>query len=88
MTFLSIALPLQTAIPVAQNLGNVVINAIRPLIGVLRAVSLATKSRQSIEEGVYRRSLNSILMLNRMANELDMSQPSLAAELRNLASRD
>ena len=60
----------------------------RPLVlGVLRAALLVVKPRLSLEERRARRLLRGVLMLNRMANEYDVSQPNLAAELRNLASR-
>jgi hypothetical protein len=60
----------------------------KPLLGGLfRAALLVVKPRQSLEERSLRSRVSSILMLNRMARELDFSQPSLAAELRNLAAR-
>lgn len=60
----------------------------RPLIaGAFHAVKLMFSPAQSLEERKGRRTLSGILMLNRMANDLDESQPNLAAELRLLAGR-
>lgn len=60
----------------------------RPLLlGVMRAALMVFKPRLSLEERRSRRMMRGVLMLNRMANEYDRSQPNLAAELRNLASR-
>ena len=101
MTFLAIAFPAQAAGPVAQTFVSAIrpllglglfatlLMVFRPLVvGLLRAALLAVKPRLSIEERVTRRNMSGVLMLNRMANEFDASQPNLAAELRNLASRD
>lgn len=57
------------------------------LVGLLRAALLVLQPRVSYDERSSRRTLSSVLMLNRMANDLDLSQPSLAAEMRLLASR-
>jgi hypothetical protein len=57
------------------------------LVGLLRAALLVLKPRRSLEERATRRTLESAMMLNRMARELETSQPSLAAELRFMASR-
>jgi len=60
----------------------------RPLLlGVTRAALMVFKPRLSLEERRSRSMMRGVLMLNRMANEYDRSQPNLAAELRNLASR-
>ena len=60
----------------------------KPLaIGLLRAALLVLKPRQSLRQSRRRNNLRGVLMLNRMANELDRTQPNLAAELRLLASR-
>ena len=60
----------------------------RPLLlGILRATLMVFKPRLSLEERRSRRMMRGVLMLNRMANEYDVSQPNLAGELRNLASR-
>lgn len=57
------------------------------LVGLLRAALLVVKPRRSLEEREARRTMKSILMLNRMAREYDASQPGLAAELRSIAAR-
>lgn len=60
----------------------------RPLfLGIMRATLMVFKPRLSLEERRSRRMMRGVLMLNRMANEYDVSQPNLAGELRNLASR-
>lgn len=58
------------------------------LVGLLRAALLVVKPRQSLEERSSRRILESVLMLNRMARDLDHTHPSLANELRSIASRN
>jgi hypothetical protein len=57
------------------------------LLGVLQAIRLVFKPRRSLEERNEQRTLRGVLMLNRMARDLDQSQPNQAAELRMLASR-
>lgn len=57
------------------------------LVGLLRAALLVIKPRRTLEQRSERRTLQSILMINRMARELDNTQPGLAAELRSIASR-
>lgn len=60
----------------------------KPLLaGVFKAAVLAVKPRQTLEERSLRTRMQSIMALNRMARDLDGSQPSLAAELRNIAGR-
>lgn len=107
MTFLSIALPAQAAVSLAEaligtvrplfglavvlglSLFTMLVMVFRPLVvGIWRAAVLVVKPRLSLEERASRRNMRGVLMLNRMANEFDTSQPNLAAELRNLASRD
>jgi hypothetical protein len=58
------------------------------LIGLLRAALLVIKPRKTLEERNSRRLRDSVYMLNRMAREYEATQPSQAAELRWLASRD
>jgi hypothetical protein len=58
------------------------------LVGVLRAALLVIKPRQSLEERSSRHMLESVAMLNRMARDVESVHPSLAAELRSLASRN
>lgn len=58
------------------------------LLGLLRAALLVVKPRRTLEERSARRMLESVLMLNRMARDLDRTHPSLANELRSIASRN
>jgi hypothetical protein len=58
------------------------------LIGLLRAALLVIKPRQTLEERSARTLLQSALMLNHMARDLEAAHPSLAAELRSFASRN
>ncbi|MFT5588539.1 MAG: hypothetical protein ACI9ZF_000704 [Bradyrhizobium sp.] len=58
------------------------------LLGLLRASFLALKPRQSLEQRSIRSHLRSMLILNRMARDLEISQPNMASELRAVASRD
>ena len=57
------------------------------IVGMLRAALLLVAPRKSLEQRQADNNMQSVLMLNRMARELDLSQPSLAAELRLLAAR-
>ncbi|MDB5852206.1 MAG: hypothetical protein JWR22_247 [Herminiimonas sp.] len=60
----------------------------KPLIGgFLRAALLVFSPRHSLakRQAVQRR--NGVLFLNRLARQYDDVQPSLAAEMRSLASR-
>ena len=60
----------------------------KPLVrGLARAAVMLFQPRHTLEERNQRRTLRSIVALNRMARELDTQQPSLAAELRLLAAR-
>lgn len=101
MSFLMTAVPLQAAAPFAQAVSafarpTLGLSAVatflmifKPLLsGVLRAAWIAIKPRQSLEQRASRRKLSGVLMLNRLANEYEKSQPNLAAELRFLAGRD
>lgn len=66
-----------------------VLVAFKPLlVGLMRAALLIVKPRRSLEERSARRILESVMMLNRMARDLDQSHPSLANELRSIASRN
>ena len=100
MSFMTIAFPAQAAVPVAQTfvtyarpllgLGALItlLMVFKPLVfGLFRAAVVAVKPRPTLEQRNFRSKLQGVLMLNRMANELDCSQPSLAAELRLLAAR-
>ncbi|WP_420475425.1 hypothetical protein [Noviherbaspirillum sp. ST9] len=97
MSVLSLAFPAEAiaanALAVARPLlGLGVLAALmvvfKPLlVGLLRAALLVVKPRKSLEERSQRSMLQSVLMLNRMAREFDGVQPSLANELRAIASR-
>jgi hypothetical protein len=100
MHFLSIAFPAEVAIPVAKAFaglarplaGLTILAALlmlfKPLIvGILHAALLVIKPRKSLQERKARSNVQAVRTLNRMARDLDSSQPNLAAELRMLASR-
>ena len=97
MSILSIAFPVEAiaanALAVARPLLGLGILAalmvvFKPLlVGLLRAALLAIKPRKSLEERSARTMLQSVMMLNRMAHDLDRVQPNLANELRAIASR-
>lgn len=82
-TFASVARPL-----LGIGLFLTLVMIFKPLVvGFLRAALLVLQPRLSYEERTSRRTLQGVRMLNRMAADLDLSQPSLAAEMRLLASR-
>lgn len=58
------------------------------LIGLLRAALLVIKPRRSLEERSARRMLESVLMLHRVARDVEYTHPSLASELRAIAARN
>lgn len=58
------------------------------LIGVLRAALLVVRPRKTLQERSSRRMLESVLMMHRMARDVEASHPSLAAELRSIAARN
>jgi hypothetical protein len=100
MYFLSIAFPDEAAIPIAEAFGGIagslvgltilaaLLMLFKPLIvGVLHAALLVIKPRKSLQERKARSDVQAVRTLNRMARDLDSSQPNLAAELRTLASR-
>jgi len=61
----------------------------KPLLaGIMRAVVAFFVPRKSFEQRVAAQRFSGVRMLNRMANDYSGSQPSFAAELRNLAARD
>jgi hypothetical protein len=61
----------------------------RPLIvGVLRAAIVLVKPRESFAVRLSNNHLRSVAKLNRMARDMDASQPNVAAELRAFAARD
>jgi hypothetical protein len=57
------------------------------LIGLLRAALLVIKPRQSLEQRSARAQMRSVMKLNRMARDIESAHPSLASELRAIASR-
>jgi hypothetical protein len=60
----------------------------KPLIvGFLRAALLLLQPKLTREEKTAKRNLRNILTIRRIANDLDSSSPSMAAELRALAGR-
>ncbi len=97
MSVLSIAFPVEAiaanALTVARPLlGLGVLAALmvvfKPLlVGLLRAALLTIRPRKSLEERSQRSMLQSVMMLNRMARDLERVEPSLANELRAIASR-
>ncbi|HTD04358.1 hypothetical protein [Undibacterium sp.] len=104
MTFLTLAFPLQSAIPAAEMAVSSVVGAARPLLGmgilatmlvvfkplitgVLRAALLIISPRQTKDEKVASRNLRNVMAINSVARDLDSTSPSMAAELRALASR-
>ena len=58
------------------------------LIGLLRAALLVLKPRQPLEERQARHLAVGRRLLNALAKDFDATQPSQAAELRWLASRN
>ena len=61
----------------------------KPLIvGVVRAAVVMVKPHESVAIRRINSHLRSVRMLNRMAREMDTSQPNVAAELRSFAARD
>jgi hypothetical protein len=100
MSLLSLAFPI-AGLPAAEafasaarpllGLGAVaaLVFTFKPLlVGLMRAALLVINPRKSIEERNARRLLKSAAMLNRMARNLENTDPSLASELRSVASRN
>lgn len=100
MSFLSIVFPLEAAasfagvaIGAARPLIGVSLFAtlllvFKPLLkGLLQAAVLTMAPRKSLEERRNAAKLRGVAMLNSMACKYDRSQPNLAAELRQIASR-
>ena len=99
MFTLSIAFPFEAVVSVA----GIAMGAVRPLLGVslvatlllfrpllkglLQAGLLLLAPRKSLEERRMVQKMRSAKILNRIAYDYEASQPSLAAELRQLASR-
>jgi hypothetical protein len=57
------------------------------LLGMFQAIRLVFSPRLTLEERNSRRTLQGVLMLNRMARDIEQFEPNQAAELRQLASR-
>src|SRR5581483_5362594 len=57
------------------------------LLGMFQAIRLVFSPRLTLEERKSRRTLQGVLMLNRMARDIEQFEPNQAAELRQLASR-
>jgi hypothetical protein len=100
MSILSIAIPFDAANPAIQAVATAarpliglgifaaLLVLFKPLIsGLLRTAMLVITPRKALEERKADDKFQGVLMLNRMAREYEFSQPSLAAELRSLASR-
>lgn len=92
MSILAITLPATVGQIVSPLLGlgvfAILLFVFKPLTyGLLRAALLVLKPHQSLQQRNSYSNQRGVLMLNRMANELDMTQPNLAAELRLRASR-
>jgi len=100
MSILAIASPVEATLPFVRVAASVarpllglgaiitVLMLFKPLIvGLFRAGWIAIVPHRSLEERENRRTLRGVLMLNRMARDLDLTQPNLASELRLLAAR-
>lgn len=104
MSFLNIAFPVTSALPVAQVAISSIFAAARPLIGLgilasllvvfkplltgmLHAALLIMHPRLTREQKTSGRNLRNALAIGRIANDFDSTSPSMAAELRALASR-
>jgi len=100
MSILSIAFPVEAAVSVAGvaigaarpllgvSLFATLLLLFKPLLkGLVQAGLLLLSPRKSLEERRLVQKIRSAKMLNRIASDYEMSQPNLAAELRQLASR-
>lgn len=58
------------------------------LVGLSRSVLLVFKPRVSTEEQSLRERIKSVALMNRIARDVEIAHPSLAAELRAIAARD
>ncbi|MES2535537.1 MAG: hypothetical protein V4632_06650 [Pseudomonadota bacterium] len=84
MSFLSIGFPV-----ISAGVFATLLVVFKPIItGMLRAALLIISPRKSLNERNMRSRLQGVLMLNRLARDMDASQPGLAAEFRYFASRD
>jgi hypothetical protein len=100
MSILSIAFPVEAAVSVAGvaigaarpllgvSLFATLLLLFKPLLkGLVQAGLLLLSPRKSLEERRLVQKIRSAKLLNRIASDYEMSQPNLAAELRQLASR-
>jgi hypothetical protein len=100
MSILAIAFPFEAAVSVAGvaigaarpllglSLFATLLLLFKPLLkGLLQAGLLLLSPRKSLEERRLVQKVRSAKLLNRMASSYEASQPNLAAELRQLASR-
>lgn len=100
MSIWSIAFPFEAAVSVAGiamgaarpligiSLFATLLLLFQPLLkGLLQAGILLLSPRKSLEERRMVQKLRTASILHRIAHEYDASQPNLAAELRQFASR-
>jgi len=100
MSVLAIAFPFEAAVSVAGvaigaarpllglSLFATLLLLFKPLLkGLLQAGLLLLSPRKSLEERRLTQKIRSVKLLNRVASSYEVSQPNLAAELRQLASR-
>jgi hypothetical protein len=100
MSYLAITFPHEAAGPAAQVLMNALrpliglglvatmVMVFKPLIaGVLQALLLLLAPRQTRERRAADQRFQGVLALHRIARDFEATQPSQAAELRQLASR-
>jgi hypothetical protein len=100
MSMLAIAFPAEAAISVAQAFWGALrpmlgigifataLVLFRPLIiGLLRAALLVLSPRKSLNERRASNAAHGARKLNRLAREMEATQPNLAAELRWVAAR-
>lgn len=92
MSFLNIAAPTINLATVARPLvelgflGTFVL-VFEPLLkGLLQAGLLLLKPRKSLDERKASANFDTMMTINRMASDIESSDPSLAAELRAMAS--
>lgn len=100
MSFISLAFPLEAAASFAGvaagaarpligvSLFATLLLIFKPLLkGLLQAAILMLAPRKSLEQRRMAEKIRGAKLLHRMARDYESSQPNLAAELRQLASR-
>jgi len=100
MSFISLAFPLAAAASFAGvaagaarpligvSLFATLLLVFRPLLkGLLQAAILMMAPRRSLEQRRLAEKLRGAALLHRLARNYEVSQPNLAAELRQIASR-